>query len=94
MMAKTASRNGVVPTLVVGLGETGLSAARYLERAGEPFEVVDSRDQPPAIEAFRRNWPEIPVRLGRFGREKRSSCMPVSTASACARCAAGLDRRP
>ena len=70
MMAKTASRNRVVPTLVVGLGETGLSAARYLERAGEPFEVVDSRDEPPAIEAFRRDWPEVPVRLGRFGRRQ------------------------
>lgn len=67
MNAKTATRRQEIPTLIVGLGETGLSAARFFDRAGEPFEVADSRSEPPAIEAFRRQWPEVPVRLGRFG---------------------------
>ena len=67
MNAKTATRNQEIPTLIVGLGETGLSAARFFARAGEPFEVADSRSEPPAMAAFRQQWPEVPVRLGRFG---------------------------
>lgn len=71
MMAKTTTgKQRVVPTLIVGLGETGLSAARFFDRAGEPFEVVDSRAEPPAIEAFRERWPNVSVRLGRFGRKQ------------------------
>ena len=30
-------------TLVVGLGKTGLSVARYLSRQGVPVAIVDSR---------------------------------------------------
>lgn len=67
MKTKTATGRKTAPTLIVGLGETGLSAARFFERAGEPFEVADSRSDPPAIGAFRRQWPDVPVRLGRFG---------------------------
>jgi len=70
MMAKPTTARREVPTLIVGLGETGLSAARFFDRAGEPFEVVDDREQPPAIDAFRENWPNVSVRLGRFGRKQ------------------------
>ena len=37
-------------TLVVGLGETGLSVARFLSRQGVPVAIVDSREQPPGLE--------------------------------------------
>ena len=48
-------------TLVVGLGESGLSAARFLSRLGESVLVIDSREQPPAIEHLIRDCPDIPV---------------------------------
>jgi len=70
MMAKATTAKRQTPTLIVGLGETGLSAARFFERAGEPFEVVDSREDPPAMDAFRARWPDVPVRLGGFGRRQ------------------------
>lgn len=52
--------------IVVGLGSTGLSCARHLARRGEPFAIVDSRDDPPGLEAFRREFPQVEARLGAF----------------------------
>jgi UDP-N-acetylmuramoylalanine--D-glutamate ligase len=66
-MAKGANRGTKRPiTLVVGLGETGLSCARYLSRTGESVVVVDSRPAPPALERLRRELPFVPVHLGGF----------------------------
>jgi len=70
MMAKATTAKRQSPTLIVGLGETGLAAARFFERAGEPFEVVDSRANPPSIDAFRERWPDVSVRLGAFGHRQ------------------------
>jgi UDP-N-acetylmuramoylalanine--D-glutamate ligase len=47
--------------LVVGLGESGLAAARYLSALGEQVLVIDSRRNPPGIEALRNSNPEISV---------------------------------
>ncbi|MDA0926878.1 MAG: UDP-N-acetylmuramoyl-L-alanine--D-glutamate ligase [Proteobacteria bacterium] len=52
--------------LVVGLGETGLSCARFLARKGERFKVVDSRLNPPALDEFRRLFPAVEYELGDF----------------------------
>lgn len=38
---------------VVGLGQTGLSLARFLAARGLPFAVADSRPQPPGLDALR-----------------------------------------
>ena len=51
-------------TVVVGLGLTGFSLARYLTRLNEPFVVVDTRDEPPGLEDFKREFPEVPVYVG------------------------------
>lgn len=51
-------------TVVVGLGATGLSVARFLARRGEPFVAVDTRTAPPGLEEFRRMAPDVPVELG------------------------------
>lgn len=40
-----ASRKKV--KVIVGLGKTGLSCARYFHSVGEPFKVVDNRFSPP-----------------------------------------------
>jgi UDP-N-acetylmuramoylalanine--D-glutamate ligase len=54
-------------TLVVGLGETGLSVARYLSRQGADVAVVDSREHPPGLERLRAELPaDVPLFLGGF----------------------------
>ena len=50
--------------LVVGLGATGLSCVRHLQRLGKPCAVVDSRDNPPGLDRLRAEFPGVPVTLG------------------------------
>ncbi len=52
--------------LVVGLGPTGLSCARYLHARGATVAVNDSRDAPPALPRLRAELPDIAVMLGGF----------------------------
>ncbi|MCU0869733.1 MAG: UDP-N-acetylmuramoyl-L-alanine--D-glutamate ligase [Burkholderiales bacterium] len=52
--------------LVVGLGATGLSAARWLARRGARVRVADSRDHPPGLDALRAALPQVPVHTGAF----------------------------
>ncbi len=48
-------------TVVVGLGDTGLSVARFLAASGEPFVVVDSRKRPPGLAALQDVLPDVEV---------------------------------
>ncbi|MEE4249828.1 MAG: UDP-N-acetylmuramoyl-L-alanine--D-glutamate ligase, partial [Alcanivoracaceae bacterium] len=50
--------------VVVGLGVTGLSVARYLHRCGQEFSVVDTREQPPELAQLQAEMPHVPVLLG------------------------------
>ena len=50
--------------IVVGLGKSGLSVARYLARQGLPFAVVDTREQPPELATLRRECPNVPIQCG------------------------------
>lgn len=52
--------------LVVGLGITGMSVARFLLSLGFSFAMVDSRDKPPVNEVFFQNAPDVPVFTGGF----------------------------
>jgi UDP-N-acetylmuramoylalanine--D-glutamate ligase len=57
-------------TLVVGLGKTGLSVARYLSQHGVPVAIVDSRETPPGLEALRAELPaDVALFLGGFQTE-------------------------
>ena len=57
-------------TLVVGLGKTGLSVARYLSRQGVPVAIVDSREQPPELEHSRSELPaDVALFLGGFHKD-------------------------
>ena len=56
-------------TLVVGLGVTGLSCARFLARRGVEVAVTDSREQPPALAAIQQELPDIALFLGGFDSE-------------------------
>jgi UDP-N-acetylmuramoylalanine--D-glutamate ligase len=52
--------------LVVGLGQTGLSAARFLQRCDIKFAIVDSRDKPPLLAELQTQMPDTPVFTGGF----------------------------
>ena len=52
--------------LVLGLGETGLSALRWLERQGARLSVADTRENPPGIEALAAELPTVKVYRGAF----------------------------
>ena len=53
-------------TLIVGLGQSGLSAARALQALGSAFAVTDSRANPPGLAALRAECPDAPLYLGGF----------------------------
>lgn len=55
--------------VIVGLGVTGLSCARYLSAKGDRFKVVDSRQNPPALAEFRELYPSVQCELGGFNQE-------------------------
>ncbi len=44
------------PTLVIGLGKTGLSCVRFLVANGVPVAVTDSRVNPPCLDEFRNEF--------------------------------------
>jgi UDP-N-acetylmuramoylalanine--D-glutamate ligase len=50
--------------VIVGLGRTGLSCARYLHAHGWRLTVTDTRPEPPQLAALRALDPQIPLRLG------------------------------
>jgi UDP-N-acetylmuramoylalanine--D-glutamate ligase len=50
--------------LVVGLGATGLSIARYLQRNGTEASYFDTRDEPPGLHELHELWPDAKVFLG------------------------------
>ncbi len=53
-------------TLVVGLGQTGLSVARHLKARGVAFAVVDSRANPPGKAELLAEFPQTPYHFGAF----------------------------
>ncbi|MPS49839.1 UDP-N-acetylmuramoyl-L-alanine--D-glutamate ligase [Methylobacillus sp.] len=52
--------------LVLGLGDTGLSALRWLARQGARLSVADSRALPPGLNAVRQEFPGMTIHLGPF----------------------------
>ncbi len=60
IIASTDSR------VVVGLGVTGVSCARYLHARGLPFSVVDTREDPPGLAALRAEMPDVAIYAGEY----------------------------
>ena len=52
--------------VVVGLGVTGVSCARFLNARGLPFSVVDTRDNPPGAQELAREFPELAIYTGEY----------------------------
>ncbi|HEY9268453.1 MAG TPA: UDP-N-acetylmuramoyl-L-alanine--D-glutamate ligase [Methylotenera sp.] len=52
--------------LVLGLGDTGLSALRWLHAQGARLSVADTRDNPPGVEALKAELPQVKLYTGAF----------------------------
>lgn len=68
------------PTVIVGLGRTGLACARFLSQRGIDLQVVDSRAEPPELAACKASLPTIPLSLGRLDEAllERAATLVVS----------------
>lgn len=69
-----------VRTLIVGLGATGLSCARFLSLRGVDVAVTDSREHPPALASLQEELPDVALFLGGFdaGAFERAERIVVS----------------
>lgn len=93
------SRQASAYTLVVGLGESGLAAARYLARLGEPVVVIDSRAEPPGLGSLKSDLPGVtfeagsldPKWLNRATRIVLSPGLPIDLPLAAAARERGID---
>ena len=52
--------------LVLGLGDTGLSALRWLRGQGARLSVADTREIPPGVEIVKQEMPDVNVCIGAF----------------------------
>lgn len=52
--------------LVLGLGETGLSAVRWLTDQGALLTVADTRENPPGLDLLKAELPHVKVHTGAF----------------------------
>jgi len=69
MSATAPSNDQQVRTLVVGLGATGLSVARYLMGQGAKVAITDSREQPPGLQQLQDEYSDVAVFLGGFDEQ-------------------------
>ena len=51
-------------TVVIGLGETGISVAQYLSKQHVDFTMLDTRSNPPQLSSFKQRFPDIEIYLG------------------------------
>lgn len=56
-------------TLIVGLGKTGVSCARFLAQQHYPLMITDSRGNPPGLEKLRQQLPDVPLHTGGFAAQ-------------------------
>ena len=55
--------------LVLGLGETGLSALRWLRAQGAKLSVADTREAAPGLDVVKSEMPDVQIHLGAFDAE-------------------------
>jgi UDP-N-acetylmuramoylalanine--D-glutamate ligase len=53
-------------SIIIGLGKTGLSVAKYFAVKGLPFEFMDTRLKPPMLEEFKTLFPNIKIQVGKL----------------------------
>lgn len=52
--------------IIIGLGQTGISCARYLQRNGYRVAIADSRLAPPNLTQLQQEFPAVKIYLGEF----------------------------
>jgi UDP-N-acetylmuramoylalanine--D-glutamate ligase len=60
--------------LVLGLGETGLSALRWLRKQGAEVSIADTRLHPPGVDDIVKTYPDIKVHTGPFVLDVLMDC--------------------
>ncbi|PHS71045.1 MAG: UDP-N-acetylmuramoyl-L-alanine--D-glutamate ligase [Methylophaga sp.] len=50
--------------LIIGLGQTGLSCAKFLVRQGIDVAVMDTREIPPSLGLLQQDFPEVVIKTG------------------------------
>jgi UDP-N-acetylmuramoylalanine--D-glutamate ligase len=63
-MSAVSTHKAVEKDFVVGLGATGLSIARYLQRIERDASFFDTRAQPPGVDELEELWPDAELILG------------------------------
>jgi UDP-N-acetylmuramoylalanine--D-glutamate ligase len=58
------NNNNVGSILIIGIGQSGLSCARYLKAQGYNIAMMDTREQPPAMATIQLEFPEVLVMTG------------------------------
>ncbi|MFK7865176.1 MAG: UDP-N-acetylmuramoyl-L-alanine--D-glutamate ligase [Pseudohongiellaceae bacterium] len=68
------------PTVIVGLGSTGISCVKYFANLGCKLKVVDTREAPPALNELKASFPNVEFELGPFNEATfvSASCLVVS----------------
>ena len=61
MERKLKETNVQGKSIIVGLGKTGLSVAKYMVANGLDFKILDTRSQPPILNYFRTHLPDVEV---------------------------------
>jgi len=64
-------------TVVIGLGETGLSVAKHLSNQNISFTMLDTRENPPQLLYFKKNFPNAGLYLGELDAEMLSQAEQV-----------------
>lgn len=64
-------------TIILGLGVTGLSVARFLSRQKTKFMVIDSRENPPRLDEFCSEFPDVNYAIGELDPELLSMASEV-----------------
>ena len=53
-------------TVIVGMGNTGISCARYLQGKEINFVMTDNRENPPLLNFIREQFPDVQLYIGSF----------------------------
>lgn len=64
-------------TIIIGLGETGMSCARFLAKQGRLFSVFDTRQNPPNLESFVSEFPKVEVVLGELNKDRLAAANEI-----------------
>lgn len=64
-------------SVVVGLGVTGLSVARFLQKSQRAFVLMDTRQSPPNLEAVRQEFPNTHLILGNLDSDVLSAASEI-----------------